>query len=139
MLLCALTLVEVIQLETARRLFYTHNFTFSDIDKLSLFKFQMRAASNRGLIWYNTQRYLYLSHLLPTPYSYHSSDVLPWPAMHREEIPQLPITFIESNADLLQVVMKDMTAFCPRLNCLHTFCQLHGRFIPIHFSHSGPI
>ncbi|KAF8877834.1 hypothetical protein CPB84DRAFT_1966274 [Gymnopilus junonius] len=89
--------LEVIQLETARRLHYTHNFTFSDIDNLGIFKFPMRETSNSGLIWYNAQR-----------------DPLPWPAMPPGAIRQLQSGFIKLPAHILRSTWSANPVILPK-------------------------
>ena len=48
--------VEVIQLETARRLHFGHGLTFAEIDDLSFLR-QLRVSNESGLLWDTSQRF----------------------------------------------------------------------------------
>lgn len=48
-------IVELIQIETVRRLYTMHEVDVPDIDRMKMFK-QFRQAHNQGLLWENSQR-----------------------------------------------------------------------------------
>jgi hypothetical protein len=48
--------VEVIQLETARRLHFGHELSFEEIDRLSFLR-QLRISNASGLLWATFQRF----------------------------------------------------------------------------------
>lgn len=64
LLICFLD--EIIVLEVARRLHYTHEFSYADIDKLRIFHKPLRSGDRQGLLWDTSQRYgLFLWAMLP--------------------------------------------------------------------------
>ncbi|KDR78331.1 hypothetical protein GALMADRAFT_155285 [Galerina marginata CBS 339.88] len=106
--------LEMIQLEATRRLYYIHKFTFSDIDKLGIFAFPMRKTSAEGLIWYSAQR-----------------DSLRWPGSDLSGLERLPTDFVNPDLSLYEDVTRDLIKFCPRQNCLRSFCRLHHDANPV--------
>ncbi|KAF8156580.1 hypothetical protein B0H34DRAFT_658746 [Crassisporium funariophilum] len=107
---------EMIQLEAARRLHYAHGFKFTDIDSFGLFSFPLRGGNRQGLIWYSSQR-----------------DHLWWPGSQTANLHHLPTHFVDHNLDTYDNILKDMTTFCPNLNCIITSCNMHKEETkPIH-------
>ncbi|KAH0834189.1 hypothetical protein J3R83DRAFT_11501 [Lanmaoa asiatica] len=103
--------VEMIQIETVRRLHSMHEIDTQEIDRMSMFK-EFRHFHNTGLLWEQSQR-----------------DVLHWPGAfrfqeNREE--QLPV-YTPDPDDLRQRLMSNLRAFCPSINCLHSVCETHGQ------------
>ncbi|KAF8439795.1 hypothetical protein L210DRAFT_2179161 [Boletus edulis BED1] len=107
--------VEMIQIETVRRLYTTDQFDIHDIDGMGMFNLkEIRVSHNTGLQWELSQR-----------------DVLHWPGsgfqvgMEKQE-KQLP-NHTPDAYDLRQRLTSNLKVFCPSINCLHSACETHGK------------
>ncbi|EKM76441.1 hypothetical protein AGABI1DRAFT_108767 [Agaricus bisporus var. burnettii JB137-S8] len=102
--------VEMIQLETVRRLHYQHSFSFAEVNSLRMFS-ELRVNHEFGLLWNTSQR-----------------DLLRWPGMLLSELPELALSdygHMPPDDDLSAHLKVGVTKFCPNLNCIIPQCQLH--------------
>ncbi|KAF8964964.1 hypothetical protein BDZ97DRAFT_1700000 [Flammula alnicola] len=106
--------LEMIQIEVARRLHFKHNFSFDEIDHLDILTFRLRETNSKGLIWNSAQR-----------------DYAWWPGSQTNELQHLRTNWVDPDLDLYENVTKDLTSFCPNLNCLHTSCGIHKVINPV--------
>ncbi|KAI9463465.1 hypothetical protein HD554DRAFT_1314714 [Boletus coccyginus] len=108
--------VEMIQMETVKRLCVKKRVDILDIDRMKMFK-DFRVSHNTGLKWEQSQR-----------------DVLHWPGAFKSEPTQdeptqegqLP-NYTPDAGDLRQRLMSNLRTFCPSINCLHSVCETHGQ------------
>ncbi|KAF9460266.1 hypothetical protein BDZ94DRAFT_1266409 [Collybia nuda] len=102
--------LEVIQLETVRRLHFYHDFSYEEIDVLKIFP-PLRISPAQGLLWSVAQR-----------------DI-PWRGLadyiDKTPAPILPKNLVLNTPDLFTAINQDLPDFCPNLNCLRTFCPTH--------------
>jgi hypothetical protein len=119
----------MIFIETARRLHYTYKFSYLDIDTLHMYHLPLRCNNSQGLIWDISQRYLLIDWIfLICIYKHHFcfSDQLLWPGAQMSMLSHLPSSHIDPNMNIYDIVMKDVIAFCDNLNCLCSYCKIHG-------------
>jgi histone-lysine N-methyltransferase EZH2 len=137
--------VEVIQLETARRLHFEHGLSFADIDQLG-FLGTLRFSCQSGLLWDTFQRFVPLTltvyRICCFPYDdiiSTSRDVLRWPGV-LSQLPEFVTTFegdqrsenithAALKTDLQARVNSLLKSFCPNLNCVQAACPTHCELI----------
>ncbi|TFK32709.1 hypothetical protein BDQ12DRAFT_478786 [Crucibulum laeve] len=101
---------EMIALETIRRLHFRDGFTLRDINSTRILPGlpQLRETSQKGLLLDISQR-----------------DQLVWPGSQISELPKLQLNFFTPAPDLFSEINRDITNFCPNLNCIHMHCETH--------------
>ncbi|KIM87762.1 hypothetical protein PILCRDRAFT_814478 [Piloderma croceum F 1598] len=108
--------LEVIQLETARRLHFGHKLSFAEIDGLS-FLLPLRMSSYSGLLWNTFQR-----------------DILKWPGTYNPHLSSFTSTFEDDQNGEAQIRLRNdlqvrlgtlLETFCPNLNCVQAACTMH--------------
>ncbi|KAF9219902.1 hypothetical protein BS17DRAFT_716355 [Gyrodon lividus] len=105
--------VEMIQLETVRRLHVIHEVVLQDITRMDIFK-PLYVSHNTGLLWEQSQR-----------------DFLHWPGAFQVALEEdLPTGHAPHPDDLQSRLTSVLRTFCPSLNCLHSVCQTHGIYLP---------
>jgi hypothetical protein len=120
--------VELIELETARRLHFTYDLTLDEIDKLKLLHRSTRISNASGLLWETAQRSVSsLTTYYPKTTACYFRDIPWWTGLSDSELPSLPTSFIhpDSSTDIFGTVDQGMRDFCSNLNCLATFCPTH--------------
>ncbi|KAG1731608.1 SET domain-containing protein [Suillus paluster] len=100
--------LEMIQIETVRRLDSIHNISPKDIDRMDIFK-PLRELYNGGLLWERHQR-----------------DFLHWPGRPFDTERDLESSFEPAVDNLCQRLSSLLATFCPNLNCLRTLCTTHS-------------
>ncbi|KIJ64267.1 hypothetical protein HYDPIDRAFT_132965 [Hydnomerulius pinastri MD-312] len=102
--------LEMIQLETVRRLHVIQEITLPDVDRMRIFK-SLRFSHNTGLLWERSQR-----------------DFLHWPgAFQVKPEDDLPTSHAAHTDDLRGRLLSTLRTFCPTLNCLSPICETHGQ------------
>jgi hypothetical protein len=128
--------VEVIQLETARRLHFGHGLSFAEIDDLSILQ-QLRTSNESGLLWGTFQRFVTFGLYLFGILLFRSAcrDVLTWPGAYLHDLPMFKSTFEDDQNGEAKVRLKNdlqarlgtlLESFCPNLNCVQPACPMHG-------------
>ncbi|OAX40547.1 SET domain-containing protein [Rhizopogon vinicolor AM-OR11-026] len=98
---------EMIQIETARRLYSIHHISMKNIDRMGILK-PLRESHNQGLLWEKFQR-----------------DFLRWPGRAFATEGDMPTSFEPAAGDLRGMLSSVLKTFCPNLNCLRTMCTTH--------------
>ncbi|KAF5380114.1 hypothetical protein D9615_006241 [Tricholomella constricta] len=98
--------LEMIQLEVANRLIVHEHFSQSEVDRLRMLR-KLRRNRSSGLLWDTAQR-----------------DPLWWWTLPGE--PTIPRDFVSKSPDVFVHIDKDIQNFCPKLNCLRSFCATHN-------------
>jgi hypothetical protein len=119
--------VELIELETARRLHFTYDLSHDEIDKLKILHRPIRVSNASGLLWETAQRSVSsLSLYLPKTTTCDFRDIPWWTGLSDSELPNLPTSFVNTDStDIFGAVDQAMRDFCSNLNCLSTFCPTH--------------
>ncbi|KIK95040.1 hypothetical protein PAXRUDRAFT_33188 [Paxillus rubicundulus Ve08.2h10] len=101
--------LEMIQLETVRRLHVMHGIVLQDISRMAIFN-PLYVSHNTGLLWDQSQR-----------------DFLHWPGAFQVALEEdLPRSHAPHPDDMQGRLTSVLRIFCPSLNCLSPLCQTHG-------------
>ena len=123
--------MELIELETSRRLHFNYDLTFQEIDDLELFHRPMRITNASGLIWETAQRWeAHGSDFIDTQQLFPHRDIPWWTGLSEHDLPNLPTSFVTSSPRIFDDIDQAMRDFCPSLNCLCTFCPTHSKLLP---------
>ncbi|KAF9008257.1 hypothetical protein BDQ17DRAFT_1349630 [Cyathus striatus] len=111
--------IELILLETIRRLHFGKGMSFEEIDTTNVLSHPIRSSNKTGILWEAMQR-----------------DILPWPGSEFSNLPKLPKSAAPPKNNLFEAVNDAIEVFCPNLNCLHSECDTHhgityARFRPV--------
>ncbi|KAG1815023.1 uncharacterized protein BJ212DRAFT_1358925 [Suillus subaureus] len=98
--------LEMIQIETARRLHNTWNISIKNIDRMRILPKSQREPYKKGLLWQRFQR-----------------DFLRWPGGTEDDMEGA--CFQPAVDDLPRRLTSVLATFCPNLNCLRTRCTTH--------------
>jgi hypothetical protein len=114
--------VEMIQLETARRLQFKEGFSPEHIDHCGILR-ELNISNESGLIWDTFQRFV-RSFCFNFTTDIRRRDPLQWPGSFTL-MPQLATDFSCHEDDLLTRISSAIQYFCPNLNCISPKCHTH--------------
>ncbi|EGO29321.1 hypothetical protein SERLADRAFT_433320 [Serpula lacrymans var. lacrymans S7.9] len=106
--------IQLIDLETARRMHYVYDISLADIDRSKILP-RLRESDTFGLLWEASQR-----------------DLIHWPGAAFNEHEELPTSYAPASDDLRGRLNSILPIFCPNLNCMQAKCPTHECLYPVY-------